>query len=89
MPMLFALILAALMSCAAPAPPPTVAWDGRIPPVVALQQPTPTPEGQGPRPRTSLPLVLALACSCNISVIALLGSIALRRRMDRISPDKE
>lgn len=52
------------------------------------QPPTPSPEGEQPPQRVSLTVLLALVCVFNLSVIALLGSIALRRRIDSISPDK-
>lgn len=57
------------------------------PPIVVQQPPQPAPGAIPPR-RVSLPVFLALACTCNLSVVALLGSVALRRRMDSISPEK-
>lgn len=57
-------------------------------PPAALQQPAPQPEGAGPPQRVSLPVFLALVCVFNLSLVALLGSIALRRRIDSISPDR-
>lgn len=76
-----------LLGVASPASAATAPGYVQRPPV-AFQQPTPPPEDQAPPPRVSLSVLLALVCVFNLSVIALLGSLALRRRIDRISPEK-
>ncbi len=80
---LIALLLAALLNPLAAAPAPL--GGPAHGPVAALQQPTPTPEGEAP-PRLSAAVWLALACVFNLSALALVGAIALRRHIDRISP---
>ncbi|HMQ34389.1 MAG TPA: hypothetical protein PKD53_26880 [Chloroflexaceae bacterium] len=86
---LIALLLAALLGPASAPPPPLVASLGPAQgPVVALMQPTPPPDGEAPPRRVSAAVWLALVCVFNLSLVALLGAIALRRHIDRISPDK-
>lgn len=84
---LIALLLAALLTPASAGPPPLQSGPAHGP-VAALQQPTPPPEGEAPPRRVSAAVWLALVCVFNLSVVALLGAIALRRHIDRISPDK-
>lgn len=57
-------------------------------PPAALEQPAPEAADERPPPRVSPAVFLALVCVFNLSLVALLGSIALRRRIDRISPDR-
>lgn len=54
----------------------------------AVEQPAPSPAAEAPPRRVSPAVFLALACVFNLSLVALLGALALRRRMDRISPDR-
>jgi hypothetical protein len=54
----------------------------------ALEQPAAPPAADAPAPRVSPAVFLALVCVFNLSVVALLGAIALRRRFDSINPDK-
>lgn len=65
-----------------------VVWNTTRAQQSAVQQPAEPQAGPLVARRAGLPVVLALACTCNLSVVALLGSLALRRRMDRISPDR-
>lgn len=64
-----------------------VVWRALPTPPITVQQPPQAEVAATPPRRVSLPVFLALACTCNLSVVALLGSVALRRRMDSISPD--
>lgn len=64
-----------------------VVWNNRPAQQQVVQPPAqPGADAAAPR-RVSVPVFLALACTCNLSVVALLGSVALRRRIDSISPD--
>lgn len=81
------LLLATLLLAGAPlspTPDPTTAR----PPSTAMWQPPPQPEDEAGRPGVSLKIWLALVCICNLSLIALLGSLALKRRFDSINPEK-
>lgn len=83
------LALAALEGAgAAPAAPGAASPPAASAPNHGLQQPTPPPEGEEDGPPVSLSVLLALVCIFNLSVVALAGSIGLRRHFDSINPDK-
>lgn len=68
--------------------PPAFLWEAAASPRIALQQPTPQPEDGAAQPGVSLRVWLALVCVFNLSLVALLGAIAMRRRIDSFNPDK-
>lgn len=67
---------------------PSVASPGAtLAPVLQPQQPTPQATGETGPPRGTLGIVFALLCTFSLSTTALVSSLAIKRRLNRISPD--
>ncbi|NTU79777.1 MAG: hypothetical protein HGA45_10310 [Chloroflexales bacterium] len=81
------LILAALIAAGA-VPPMASSASSASAPLTMLQPPTPQPAGATDRPRGNIGIALALLCVAVLSSAALFSSIAVKRRIDSISPDK-
>ena len=67
---------------------PSVASPGAtLAPVLQPQQPTPQATGETGPPRGTLGIVFALLCTFSLSTTALVSSLAIKRRLNQISPD--
>ena len=56
-------------------------------PVLQPQQPTPQATGETGSPRGALGIAFALLCTFSLSTTALVSSLAIKRRLNQISPD--
>ncbi len=87
MPIIAHVLLALLIAVSAVHP--SAAGPGDTPPALTLlQQPTPPPESKTP-PRGALGIAFALLCTFSLSTAALVSSLAIKRRLNSISPDEK